>query len=171
MTTCRQAKLDDLAVIQYIGRLTFEETFAPFNSPENMTSYLAERFSEKQLESELVNPNSQFFLALDNDKAVGYLKVNVAGAQTEYQEPNGLEIERIYVRENYHGKGVGLDLLKRALEIAGIEGKNYVWLGVWEKNHRAIRFYQKHDFRVVDRHEFSLGDEVQLDYIMRRELK
>jgi ribosomal protein S18 acetylase RimI-like enzyme len=171
MTTCRQAKLDDLAAIQNIGGLTFEETFAPFNSPENMASYLAERFSEKQLESELVSPNSQFFLAWDNDKAVGYLKVNVADAQTEYQEPDGLEIERIYVREDYHGKGVGLDLLYRALEIAVIEGKNYVWLGVWEKNERAIRFYQKHNFRVVDRHEFILGNEVQLDYIMRRELK
>jgi ribosomal protein S18 acetylase RimI-like enzyme len=108
-------------------------------------------------------------LRLD-EAVIGYLKINTGQAQTELQDSQALEIERIYVLKSFHGKKVGQLLYEKAMSVAAELGVNYVWLGVWEKNARAIRFYSKNGFEPFDKHIFKLGDDVQTDIMMKKAL-
>jgi ribosomal protein S18 acetylase RimI-like enzyme len=163
----RQASPFDLVALQAIGQKTFAETFAANNSEENLASYLEEGFCEDKLGEELRNENSQFYFALQKEEVIGYLKVNWADAQSENQDPNALEIERIYVLQQYHGTQVGALLYEQALAIAQARKAPYIWLGVWEENPRAIRFYQKQGFVEFGEHIFQLGDDAQRDVLMK----
>ena len=167
----RPASRLDLATLQAIGRKTFAETFADSNSEENLAAYLEEGFSEDKLGAELRNENSRFYFALQKEDVIGYLKVNFGDAQSEKQDPNALEIERIYVLQQYHGKQVGVLLYEQALTIAKERKAPFIWLGVWEENPRAIRFYQKQGFVEFGEHIFQLGDDAQRDVLMKLELR
>lgn len=166
----RPASPLDLVALQAIGRKTFAETFAASNSAENLAAYLEEGFSEDKLGAELRNENSQFYFALQKEDVIGYLKVNWGDAQSENQDPNALEIERIYVLQQYHGTQVGVLLYEQALAIAKARKAPYIWLGVWEENPRAIRFYQKQGFVEFGEHIFQLGDDAQRDVLMKLEI-
>ena len=111
-----------------------------------------------------------FVLAVENERSAGYLKLNYAPAQTECQDAASLEIERIYVRRSHLGKGVGAELMRYAVERARRDNLEYVWLGVREHNPRALRFYEKHGFYRFGEHGFLLGDDPQLDYLLRKDL-
>ena len=160
-----------IAALQQIGHHTFEETFAESNSAENMTKYLEEAYSFEKLNEELNNPNSLFYFAMLDEKVIGYLKLNMGGSQTELKDNDALEIERIYVLKDYHGKKVGQLLFDKAIAIAKEQQVAYVWLGVWEENKRALQFYTKNRFVEFDQHVFVLGNEAQTDIMMKLELK
>ncbi len=164
------AALKDLTTLQAVAKQVFFETFAPYNTAENMQKYLEESFSEEKLSAELNNPESFFYMAWDGDAAVGYLKLNTGKAQTEPQEAAALEIERIYVKSEYQGKKVGQLLYHKALEIAKERNSSFLWLGVWEENQRAINFYTKNGFVAFDEHKFKFGDEIQTDIMMKKML-
>lgn len=160
----------DVKSLQEIAKQTFFDTFSPHNTAENMEKYLNEGFTTEKLTSEIQNENSQFYFALSDNEVIGYLKVNSGDAQTELQDKNSLEIERIYVSKDFHGKKVGQILYDKALEIAKNKNLKYVWLGVWEENHRAVQFYKKNGFVEFDQHIFLFGDEKQTDLMMKKEL-
>ena len=167
----RRITLDDLEKLQNIGRKTFEETFSESNSEENMRNYLEEGFSKEKLTAELKNKDSEFYFATLKDEVIGYLKVNFGESQTELKDSKALEIERIYVAKEFHGKSVGQILYDKAIEIAKQKGSEYVWLGVWEENPRAISFYKKNGFVEFDKHIFRLGDDEQTDIMMKMKLE
>ncbi len=167
----RKVTLDDIAQLQKIGRQTFQETFSASNSEENMKNYLEEGFSEEKLTAELKDENSEFYFAILDDEVIGYLKLNFGQSQTELQDNKALEIERIYVSKEYHGKKVGQLLYDQAIQIAKQRDSDYVWLGVWEENPKAIRFYKKNGFVAFDKHIFKLGDDEQTDIMMKLQLK
>ncbi len=162
--------IKDINRLQKIGKQTFAETFSSVNSEENMNEYLESRFSETKLKNELSDENSEFYFAESGGEVVGYLKVNFGQSQTEIKDHNALEIERIYVLKNFHGKKVGQMLYKKALELAKKRQVDYVWLGVWEQNFRAIRFYEKNGFVPFDKHIFKLGNDEQTDIMMKLKL-
>lgn len=166
----KKATLEDLTALQLIGRQTFSETFASVNSEENMIKYLDESFAAEKLTKELNNPNSYFFLAVLDEKTVGYLKLNTADAQTEKEDVNALEIERIYVAKEFHGKKVAQAIYAQAEQTAKQLKATYMWLGVWEKNFRAVSFYTKNGFVQFDTHIFPLGDDEQTDLMMKKVL-
>ena len=163
-----KATAADIERLRQIGKQTFVETFAEFNTPENMNHYLENSFSEQRVREELDNPDSDFYFAEMDNQAIGYLKINRAGSQTESGKDKSLEIERIYVLKEFHGSKVGHLLLDKAMKIAKEEGVSYVWLGVWEQNPRAIRFYEKNGFVPFDTHVFILGDDRQTDILMKK---
>jgi ribosomal protein S18 acetylase RimI-like enzyme len=165
-----KATIKDVAIVQNIGRQTFYETFAESNTEEDMAKYLDENFSAGKVSAELNNPDSEFFITWDEDEAIGYLKLNTGKAQTELQDETSLEIERIYVKSEYHGKKVGQILYDKALEVAIAHGKQSIWLGVWEENARAIKFYEKNGFVSFDKHIFKMGEDEQTDIMMRKQL-
>ena len=132
-------------MLRKIAVQTYEETFAADNTPGNNALYIADAFSHEKLESELDNPASTFYLALEDGEAIGYVKPNDAPAQTDLNDEQSLEIERIYVAKQFHGTGCGRRLLEKAIACAVEGGRKYIWLGVWEHNPRAIRFYEKTD--------------------------
>lgn len=166
----RKATASDLEVIRDLAIKTFLETFASTNDRTDMAKYIEERMSEAKFADELSHPESQFFLAMEGPMPVGYLKVNTGTAQTDAVEGNGLEIERIYVLGSHHGKSVGQALFETAMKIARSNAVEFVWLGVWEANPRAIRFYQKNGFVAFGTHVFRLGDDEQIDVMMKRPL-
>lgn len=156
--------------LQAIAKTTFEETFAHQNEAQSMQTYLEEKFSKAQVRQELANPDSQFYFVWDQDEVVGYLKLNTGKAQTEPQPEPAMEIERIYVLSKCQGKKLGHALLRHALSQAQAQGVAYLWLGVWEENHRAIAFYERHGFEGFGEHLFYLGSEAQVDLMLRRYL-
>lgn len=158
----------DIVALQNIARQTFSETFAAVNTKENMSIYLDASFSREKLTAELNDKESELYFALRDENVIGYLKVNVGQSQTELRQDNALEIERIYVLKEFLGMHIGQQLLHKALEIAKQRKVDYVWLGVWEKNHRARAFYEKNGFVEFNKHIFRLGDDEQTDIMMRR---
>ena len=166
-----KATINDLDQLQKIGRQTFFETFSTGNTEENMTKYLNEGFSIDKLTTELNDKNAEFYFATHNDNVIGYLKLNFGKSQTELQDDKGLEIERIYVLKDFHGKSVGQLLYDKAIQIARQKNADYIWLGVWEENPRAINFYKKNGFVEFDKHIFKLGNDEQTDILMKLKLK
>ncbi len=162
---------EDLASLRDISIRTFVATFAHLNTPENMAKYLSERLSLAQLGTELANPHSAFYFAELEGTRIGYLKLNYGPAQTDLQEADSLEIERIYVVEEWLGKGIAQALLAHAVKVAQQAGMRSIWLAVWEENPRAIRFYEKSGFVTFDKHIFVLGDDAQSDLMRRLDLR
>jgi ribosomal protein S18 acetylase RimI-like enzyme len=168
--TIVQINNSNIAALQQIGRQTFAETFAESNTAENMAKYLEEAYAYEKLSAELNDANSVFYFAMMEDKVIGYLKLNFGASQTELKDNNALEIERIYVLKEFHGKKVGQLLFNKAIQVAKAQHVAYVWLGVWENNKRALQFYTKNGFVEFDQHVFILGDEAQTDIMMRLQL-
>ncbi len=169
-TVIRSVTIHDLNELQQLARTTFYDTFAEMNTAENMEQYLSTDLSEEKLRTELLNPDSKTFFIQTDGETIGYMKLNVRSAQTEQVDPGGFEIQRIYVKREYHGTSVGLTLLNYAIDLAMQEKYKFIWLAVWEKNPRAIRFYEKNGFTTFGSHVFQLGDDTQTDILMRRVL-
>ena len=166
-----KAELQNIEKLQKIGRQTFFETFSESNSEENMQKYLDEGFSIEKLTTELTDTNAEFYFAVLDEEVIGYLKLNFGDSQTELKDNKALEIERIYVSKEFHGKSVGQLLYDKAIEVAEQKNADYVWLGVWEENPRAISFYKKNGFVEFDKHIFKLGNDEQIDIMMKLNLK
>jgi ribosomal protein S18 acetylase RimI-like enzyme len=163
----RKINILDLPQLQEIGISTFSETFTEHNTKEDLEKYLKESFAADKLSAELNNQYSSFYFAELNEEIIGYLKINFGDAQTELKDNKSVEIERIYVLQAYHGKKIGQLLYNKAIEIAKEHQAHYVWLGVWEENHRALQFYKKNGFVQFDTHIFKLGNDEQTDIMMK----
>ncbi|MBM7651184.1 GNAT family N-acetyltransferase [Neobacillus cucumis] len=166
----KKCTLQDLHRLQKISYETFNETFKDQNSPENMTTYLERAFNLEQLEKEIANSSSEFFFVYLNHEVAGYLKVNTNEAQSEEMGDESLEIERIYIKNQFQKHGLGKYLFNKAMELALELNKKKIWLGVWEKNENAIAFYQRMGFVQTGAHSFYMGDEEQVDFIMTKTL-
>jgi diamine N-acetyltransferase len=166
----RQCTHEDIDVLRDFSYMTFFETFAHMNAPEDMEAYLNKAFEIEKLRAELLDVNSSFYFLYSDEKLAGYLKLNEAFAQTDIHDSKSLEIERIYVSKEFQGEGLGGYLMDRAINIANLRKKLYVWLGVWEKNEKALCFYKKNGFYYIGKHSFFMGEDEQTDYIMRKNL-
>ena len=166
----RKITLSDINELQSISRQTFFDTFSVGNTEENMTKYLDEGLSIEKLTAELNDKNAEFYFATLDGNVIGYLKLNFGQSQTELRDDKALEIERIYVLKEYHGKNVGQLLYNKAIQIARQKNADYVWLGVWEENPRAINFYKKNGFVEFEKHIFKLGNDEQTDIMMKLRL-
>ena len=166
----KKAGIADLKIIQVLGRQTFYESFSAENTAENMQRYLDENFSTEKLSQELNNPDSAFYLAHLANDAIGYIKVNTGEAQTELKNKQAMELERIYVSRQFQGKQIGKLLFDKALQLAIEMKAPYLWLGVWERNTKAIQFYKKNGLVEFDKHIFNLGDDEQTDLLMKMDL-
>ncbi len=166
----KKCTMDDFDVLRELSIRTYYETFAHLNTTEDMQVYLDEAFEINKLCGELNNSDSDFFLLYFNNTIAGYLKLNEAPSQTDVNDSDALEIERIYVAREFQDEGLGRYLMEQAINIATEHKKKYVWLGVWEKNEKAIHFYEKNGFYEIGTHSFVMGEDVQTDYIMRKDL-
>ena len=166
----RKINIDDLETLRYLSIQTFKETFEEVNTEEDMQKYLDENLSLERLKSELENLDSEFYFIENENKNLGYLKLNFENAQTEKVEENYFEIERIYVLKAFLGQKIGQILFDKAIEIGREKNLEYVWLGVWEENHRAIKFYEKNGFEIFGKHDFVLGEDLQTDLLMKMKI-
>lgn len=164
----RELTSTDLDDLVSLGIETYRDTFRGMTSEPVMGEYLRTAFDREKIRRELSDPGSTFLFLEVDGRVAGYLKVNEGEAQTDLREAEGLEIERIYLRQEFQGRGLGRVLLEKGLEIARRKGKRYAWLGVWEKNTPAIGFYERMGFAKSGTHDFFMGPERQTDYLMRR---
>ncbi|HPH83553.1 MAG TPA: GNAT family N-acetyltransferase [Flavobacteriales bacterium] len=167
----KQVTLQDIQTLQQVSKQTFYESFSSVNTQENMDNYLNENLSIEKLTIELNTDNSEFYFAIEANQVIGYLKINMGQAQTEFQGEQSIEIERIYILSVYQSRKIGQLLVEKAFNLAQIRNAQYIWLGVWEKNTRAIQFYKRHGFEEFDRHIFLLGNDPQTDILMKFNLR
>ncbi len=168
--TFKKCISDDIHILHDFSYRTYNETFAHMNTPSNMEAYLEQSFNLNRLHSELLDNNSLFYLLYADGELTGYLKLNESPAQTDINDIQSLEIERIYVAKEFQGKGLGSVLMNMAVDIANMRKKIYIWLGVWEKNDKAILFYKKNGFYKFGTHSFFMGEDEQTDFVMRKNL-
>ncbi|RVU70689.1 MULTISPECIES: GNAT family N-acetyltransferase [Lactobacillus] len=168
--TIKQVKPADVAELQKISRETFKTTFDEYTAPDDMARFLKEDYETAKLLREINNPNSRFFFLMVQGEVAGYLKLNIGAAQTEDLKPNALEVERIYLRQRFQHQGLGLVLIKLAEKIAREEHYDYMWLGVYEHNLVAQKFYAKDGFKRVSEHTFQVGSDPQTDFLLVKKL-
>lgn len=163
-----QCTVNDTDTLLRLSYRTFYEAFESQNTAENMKAYSDSAFTAEKIRKELSHPDSRFYFIYSNETLAGYLKVNINSAQSEPMGPDALEVERIYVLQEYHKQGLGKALLNYAHDIARQLNKNKIWLGVWEKNENAIGFYKKQGFKKSGSHSFSMGEDEQMDIIAEK---
>ncbi|HUC79307.1 MAG TPA: GNAT family N-acetyltransferase [Flavisolibacter sp.] len=166
----REATRDDAVLIADISRQTFYDTFAADNSKEDMDKFLSEQFTKGKLMLEVGYRENTFLLAYLNDAVAGYVKLRDGKLPKELNGLQAMEIARLYVVKDFIGKGIGASLMKASIERASSAGKHCVWLGVWERNQRAIDFYHRWGFEKFGECDFLLGDDWQLDWLMKKSL-
>ena len=162
----RYGTMDDAAMLSKLGTKTFFDTFVEDNTPENMAAYLRASFSPEIQLAELSAPGNIFLIVETENKPIGFAQLILDSLEESVKGSKTLEIRRIYAVKEYLGTGVGKTLMNAALREAKQRSCDSVWLGVWEKNPRAISFYRKWGFREVGTHIFNVGNDPQMDLIM-----
>lgn len=166
----RRATVADAELIADLSRTTFYDAFAKDNTKENMDHFMNTVFTKEALMQQVLANDGIFLLAYDGDVAVGYVRMREKNEEQIMEEANAIEIARIYAVQQAMGKGVGPALMQACIDIAVERKKSVIWLGVWEKNPRAIAFYQKWGFEKFGEHVFPIGDDPQTDWLMKKAL-
>ena len=166
----RQATTEDAKLLTDLSYTTFWDAFAhhPKNAPDDLDHYMRQAFNSEQIAAELAEPNSIFLIAELDDKPAGYAKLIVESIEDGITAMRPIELSRLYSHQEYLGKGVGQNLMDACFELAKLHERDVMWLGVWEYNPRAQRFYEKNGFREVGKHTFQLGSDPQTDLLMQR---
>lgn len=166
----RQATVADADVLAQLGATTFYDTFHTFQTEEDMRKYLAHTYTSEKLKANLLNPDVFYYLAEDGNKAVGYVKLLLHVNVEQMPGARVVEMEKIYVLQDYLGTGVGKKLMQQSIVAAVHEKFEWMYLGVWQHNTRAIEFYKQFGWEVFGVRKFQLGDNIEDDFIMRLKL-
>lgn len=166
----KRCALNDVNELSDFSAKVFTQTFASENTPENLNEYLNRSYAPEKLAKELQDPESEFYFLYAKGKLAGYLKLNTGMAQSEEQDPDSLEIERIYIEQDFQKQGLGQVLMDFSVKRARDQNKKRIWLGVWEKNFNAQKFYEKNGFTEYGAHEFVMGDDRQTDLMLEKAL-
>lgn len=162
---------EDLFRLRELSERLFFETYSGKCSPDDLNEYISKAFSTEKIREELSCPYSGFWFIYADGALSGYLKLNEAPAQNDINDPDSLEIERVYVDGKMRGKGLGAALIRHACETALKRGKKYVWLSVWERNTGATGFYENQGFERSGARPYLLGSDRQTDYIMKKSIR
>jgi diamine N-acetyltransferase len=174
--TIRFATVADAVRLRSFAVETFRETYAEHNSPANVERYVAEAFTVERQTAEIRDANSAVLLAEHTDDAgvvqlMGYAQLMRGPAPVAVAGPDPMELRRFYVAHQWHGQGVAKTLMGATLDAARDRGARTLWLGVWDRNARAIAFYAKHGFARVGEHTFVLGEDAQRDWLLARAIQ
>jgi ribosomal protein S18 acetylase RimI-like enzyme len=170
LTLIRRAAGGDAAALAELAERTFRDAFARQNTAEDMDLHCRTHYGEAIQAAEIGDPGRVTLLCQEGDRLVGYGQLRWAGAPPCVAASKPAEIQRIYVDAPWHGKGVAQSLMASLLDAATAGGADVAWLGVWERNHRAIAFYEKSGFSTVGDHVFVVGADPQRDLVLARRL-
>lgn len=166
----RCAELADVRELAELAARTFTDAFAAQNDPDDIAAYVAEAFSVEQIERELRAPGSDFLIGFDptleSPEPVGYCRLVGGSREERIEGPEPAELQRLYVEGTRRNAGYGSALMWDCLELGRERGYRTIWLGVWEENRGAQRFYERWGFAAVGTHEFVLGRDRQRDLLM-----
>lgn len=166
----RRAVGDDAGIVSVLGTVTFYEAYFEQDTPQDMADYLHESFNLEKIRKEIADEDKTFFIIYRNGKAVGYAKLREGVKYDCIKNDNSVELQRIYLVERVYGTGIGEKLLNHCLRFAREKGFATLFLGVWQENERAVRFYEKHGFRKVGTTTFPYGDTVGTNWVMEIDL-
>lgn len=169
----RSGKIADAETLAPLAVVIFNDAFAgnPLNKPEDMRVYIEQAFSLEQTRRELGEADSIFFIAEIEGEMIGYAKLKENSTENCIADENPIELQRLYVLKNFHGQGIAEKLMNECFKIAREKNYQTIWLGVWEHNLRARKFYEKLGFHPVGKHIFQLGSDAQTDLVMEKSLK
>lgn len=172
MISIRQATAEDAKLLTDLAYTTFWDAFAhhPKNAPDDLDHYMRQAFNLDQITLELADARNIFLIAEIENKPAGYAKIIIDNIEPGIMATRPVELNRLYSHQEYIGKGVGQNLMDACFERAVEDGRDVMWLGVWEYNPRAQRFYEKNGFTVVGKHTFQLGTDQQTDLLMQKTL-
>lgn len=160
----------DWQAVLTVARQTYKETFAPIIPPADLANYIDNAFTEEKIKAELQQADSAFYLATIDEVPVGYLKINEPTANTESGFDDAMEVQRIYVSEAYHRRGIGRLLMDKAIAEAKALGYDKLWLGVLHDDKRANAFYERMGYRRVGAHDFVMGGVTVTDALLQLDL-
>ncbi|MBA2407222.1 MAG: GNAT family N-acetyltransferase [Chitinophagales bacterium] len=166
----RKATIEDAETLTILGVHTFTQTWAPFTKPDDLKIYVETAYAVDIIEQELRNDDIIYFVAMDGEKMIGFVKLSRKQDLGKWITDHCLEICRLYVLKEYFDKKVGKLLMETTINIAIKENTESIVLGVWEDNHRAVAFYKKWGFEVIGAHPFVVGSQVDTDLVMRKKL-
>jgi ribosomal protein S18 acetylase RimI-like enzyme len=167
----RRATPSDARLLAELTARLFEDTYGKDNDPEDMRSYLAGAFSEEKQFAELADPDRVTWIALGpTDQLIGYAAMRRGTRTDGIVAVRPAEVERIYADHSWHGRGIGAALMAACVEQARAWECDVLWLAVWERNPRAIAFYEKTGFRKVGGQTFMLGSDRKRDHVMARSI-
>jgi GNAT superfamily N-acetyltransferase len=166
----RAATAADARLLADLGRRTFTEAFAAFNSAEDLRLFLDQTYHEALQARELADPQAWHLVAEADGEPIGFARLRRGEVPACVMGPDPLELQRIYLLQAWLGLKAGPALLQRCLDEAWALGAQTLWLGVWERNDRARAFYRRHGFIEVGEHTFVVGTDPQRDVIMVRPL-
>lgn len=166
----KKAENKEASLIADMSRQTFYDSFVADNTKEDMEKFMNEQFSRESLIKEVETGDGIFFIAYEGEEALGYVRLRDGEYYPEFSNNSSIEIVRIYAVKAAIGKGVGSALMKKCIDTANELNREIIWLGVWERNQRAIDFYTKWGFRKFGEHDFVLGNDVQTDWLMKKTL-
>lgn len=166
----RQAEISDLKIICALGITTFYEAYFEQDDPQDLAEYVLENFSPVQIERELNDENSTFFIAEANNYTVGYAKLRENSTVDCLKNERAIELQRIYILEKSKGKGVGEKLMKICFDAARAKNYEKIWLSVWERNFAAQRFYEKFGFVKIGEHRFPYGKAIGTNFVLTMDL-
>lgn len=163
----RPATIDDAAALAALGRRTFSDTFAADNTPENLAGFLDATYSEALQRDELAAPHLTYLVAgRDDGSLAGFALLRRGNTSTVVTDPSAIELQRLYVDRLWHGTGLAQALMAECRRVATDAGANAIWLGVWERNARALRFYEAQGFVAIGQQRFTVGSDPQTDTVM-----
>lgn len=168
----RKANLSDAEMLADIGWQSFDEAFSdhPKNHPDDMKIYMDEAFSPATIETDLRDEKTIYLIAELDGEAAGYAKIKFDAREDCVSGEKTLELCRLYALDKYIGKGIGKALMLELFEIAEETKRDTIWLGVWEYNFRAQKFYEKFGFEKCGEHVFQLGSDAQTDWVLERKI-
>lgn len=170
MISIRKVQENELEKLIQLAQSSFVDTYALYNTKEDMEKYLRENFSVEIFKKHIENGKT-FFVAISNNEIQGYIQLSDENQRKEFSSLNQIEIERLYVSKNHQGKKIGSKLIESAINNSKNNQYSIIWLGVWKNNIKAIEFYKKLDFEIFGEHHFILGNDVQDDWLMRKKLE
>jgi diamine N-acetyltransferase len=165
-TLIRAGLKSDAAALAAFAARTFEETFGADNRPDDLQAHLSSAFGDLQQTQELLNPNMATLLAHQREVLVAFAQVQRKDPPACVTAPRPIELHRFYVDRPAHGKGIAHQLMSAVHSVARSFGGTHLWLGVWERNPRAIAFYKKVGFTDCGSTVYHVGSDPQIDRVM-----
>jgi diamine N-acetyltransferase len=167
----RRAEDDDALALSVLAERTFRAAFADSNSAANMQLHCAGSYGQALQLAEIRESDRETWVAETDSGLVAYVQLRIDARSPMISGERPVEIQRFYVDASHHGTGLAHQLMAHVLARAGTAGSATLWLGVWERNTRALAFYRKWGFDVVGEHIFKVGEDPQRDLVMRRDVQ
>jgi ribosomal protein S18 acetylase RimI-like enzyme len=164
----RRAESSDLIALVNSARFFFDSAFSADNNPVVMQDYMNTAFTIDRFKQEFEEPDSVFFISEEQNRILGYARLRRNPESDHLLSGSTIELQRFYLDPSAQGTGLADKLMMVCLDFA--EGLDWMWLGVWEKNPRALKFYARYGFKIISEHTFMMGNEAQADWLMCRRL-